>query len=295
MNGHSAIAGTSPVGLAPESSSPTRAVHRRRRADQARQIADVLRQQVLDGAYRDRMLPGESALIREFATTRNTVREALELVRSEGLVDRVPGLGTRVAVEKYPHGLDMLLGLAETLGGHGQVTNAVRTAGLATAPPPIAHRLGLPDRAPVVYIERLRSVSGLVLSLDLTYLAPEVGEPLLAEDLERNDIFVLIERITGRRLGEAEISLEAVNADAHCADLLEVPRDSALLMLERLTRLDDGRPVDLEYIRFRGDRTRMSGRLVRPAVTLPDADTDTATDTITDTDTDTATDTDPAA
>lgn len=276
MNGHSIVAGTPPVGLGSGAGFPTRAITRRRRADQARQIADVLRQQVLNGAYRDRMLPGENALIREFDTTRNTVREALDLVRSEGLVDRVPGLGTRVAVEKYPHGLDMLLGLAETLGGHGRVTNEVRTAGLTTAPPSIARHLGLPDRAPVVYIERLRSVSGLVLSLDLTYLAPEIGEPILAEDLERNDIFVLIERITQRRLGEAEISLEAVNADAHCADLLEVPRDSALLMLERLTRLDDGRPVDLEYIRFRGDRMRMSGRLVRPSGTLPDADADAA-------------------
>jgi GntR family transcriptional regulator len=264
VSGQSILVGVPRAGHASAGPFPARIISRRRRADQARQIADVLRQQILDGAYRDRMLPDENTLIREFDTTRNTVRAALDLVRAEGLVDRVPGLGTRVAGEKYPHGLDMLLGLAETLGGHGRVTNEVRTAGLATAPPSIARRLGLPDRAQVVYIERLRSISGLVLSLDLTYLAPEIGEPVLAEDLERNDIFVLIERITGRRLGEAEISLEAVNADAHCAELLEVPCDSALLMLERLTRLDDGSPVDLEYIRFRGDRTRMSGRLVRP-------------------------------
>ena len=30
-------------------------------------------------------------------------------------------------------------------------------------------------------------------------------------------------------------------------------------MLERLTRLDDGRPVDLEFVRFRGDRITMRG------------------------------------
>jgi GntR family transcriptional regulator len=34
-------------------------------------------------------------------------------------------------------------------------------------------------------------------------------------------------------------------------------------MLERLTSLDDGRPVDLEYIRMRGDRITMRGNLVR--------------------------------
>lgn len=247
-------AGTAP--LAPE---------RRRRADCARQIADVLRQQILYGALRDGTLPVENALIREFDTTRNTVREALGLLRAEGLVDRVPGIGTFAVCEKYPHGLNTLLGLGETLGGHGQVSNEVRAAGSVSAPPAVARRLGLAEPARVVYLERLRSLNGLVLSLDLTYLHPEFGEALLDEDLAGSDIFVLIEKLSGQRLGAAEVSVEAVNADPHSAALLQVPDGSALLMLERLTHLEDGRPVDLEYVRFRGDRVRMSGQLWRPA------------------------------
>jgi len=40
--------------------------------------------------------------------------------------------------------------------------------------------------------------------------------------------------------------------------------DARLTRLEeRLTSLDDGRPVDLEYIRMRGDRITMSGHLIR--------------------------------
>jgi GntR family transcriptional regulator len=34
-------------------------------------------------------------------------------------------------------------------------------------------------------------------------------------------------------------------------------------MLERLTRLDDGTPVDLEYVRMRGDRITLRGSLSR--------------------------------
>jgi GntR family transcriptional regulator len=47
--------------------------------------------------------------------------------------------------------------------------------------------------------------------------------------------------------------------------LLGVPEGAALMLMERLAHLDDGRPVDLEYVRFRGDRMRMSGQLLRPA------------------------------
>ncbi|GAA2577642.1 GntR family transcriptional regulator [Actinomadura fulvescens] len=242
---------------------------RRLRADRARQIADVLRRQVLHGAFPSGVLPPEADLVRDFATSRNAVRDALDLLRAEGLVERCPGVGTTVATEKYPHGLERLLGLAETLREHGEVTNEVRTTGLIAPPREITARLRLPPGEPVVYIERLRRLNGLPLSLDLTYVARDLGEPLLAEDLAHTDFFVLLERVSGQPLGLGELTVEAVNADPHSAAVLDAPRGAALLMVERLTHLADGRPVDLEYIRFRGDRITMSGTLRRTAATLP--------------------------
>ena len=246
---------------------------RRRRADRARQVADVLRPQVLRGAFPDGLLPDEASLSEEFGASRNAVREALAILGAEGLVTRVQGTGTVVAGHKYPHGLHNLLGLAETLREHGDVVNEVRTAGLVTPPPAVAARLRPADAdadadaeppATVVYIERLRSLGGLPLSLDLTYLALDIGEPLLTEDLASTDIFTLIETRTGHRLGGASITVEALNADPHTAAILQAPPGAALLMVERLTRLADGRPVDLEYIRLRGDRLVLRGELNRP-------------------------------
>lgn len=227
-------------------------------------MADVLRQQVLQGAFGTGMLPAEAVLAKEFGVSRNAARDALDLLRADGLVERVPGVGTMVAARKYPHGLDHLLGLAETLAEHGEITNEVRVAGLIAPPPAVAARLELPPGHEAVYLERVRRLNGSPLSLDLTYLTPSVGQPLLRADLVHNDIFVLIERLSGQRLGRADLTVEAVNADPHSAAMLAAPRGAALLMVERLTRLADGRPVDLEFIRFRGDRLTLSGRLQRP-------------------------------
>ncbi|MEU2625600.1 GntR family transcriptional regulator [Kitasatospora sp. NPDC007106] len=245
------------------SENTVRAGVRRPRADRARQVADVLRRQVLAGVFTGGALPHEEQLAEEFGESRNTVREALDLLRTEGLVRRVPGSGTLVVADKVPHGLNRLQGLAETLHEHGEVVNEVRSFGPVRAPGPVARRLGLPEGADVVYVERLRRLNGLPLSLDLTYLAPDLGAGLDAADLAHTDVFRLIEEAAGQPLGSAEITLEAVSADAHSASVLEVPRGAALLMLERLTTLADGRPVDLEYIRFRGDRITMQGRLLR--------------------------------
>jgi GntR family transcriptional regulator len=237
---------------------------RRRRADQARQIADVLRHQILAGAFTGQ-LPAEARLGQEFQASRNTVREALGLLAAEGLVERLPGVGTTVVTEKFPHGLHRLAGLAETLHEHGEITNEVRSLSVVRPPTTVAHRLRVPPDEPVVYLERLRRLGGVPVSLDLTYLPHDIGAPLLTEDLAHRDVFALIEQTTGQALGTAELSVEAVNADPHSAALLDVPDRAALLMVERVSHLADGRPVDLEWIRFRGDRLTFRTQLRRTA------------------------------
>jgi GntR family transcriptional regulator len=240
-----------------------------RRADRARQVADVLRRQVLHGLVADGALPAEADLAADFGVSRNTVREALDRLRAEGLVVRTPGVGTMVAADKYLHSIDHLQGLAETLDGRGAVRNEVRVAGLVPAPAVVARRLGLEAGAQVAYLERRRLADDVPISLDLTYVVRDLGVPLLEQDLAGTDVFALLERIAGQRLGEAELILEAVTADSHSAAILEVPVRAPLLMLERLTHLEDGRPVDLEFIRFRGDRMTMRGTVRRPGP-IPD-------------------------
>jgi GntR family transcriptional regulator len=222
----------------------------------------VLRQQIHAGAYADG-LPSENDLAAEFFVSRNTIREALSVLKNEGLIDRGPKVGTHVAQRKYEHRLDTLLGLKETFKHLGEVRNEVRAAMPVAAPPAVARRLRLETGAQVVFVERLRFLGDLPLSLDLTYLAPDIGTEILDHPLETNDLFALIEQVSGHRLGSASLALEAISADAHSAATLQVPEGAALLMLERLTSLDDGRPVDLEYIRMRGDRITMRGNLIR--------------------------------
>jgi GntR family transcriptional regulator len=235
---------------------------RRSRADQARQVADVLRHQIHAGAYDDG-LPAEHELAAEFFVSRNAIREALTALKAEGLIDRGPKVGTHVAQRKYDHGLDALLGLKETFKGYGEVRNEVRAAMEIAAPPSVARRLLLEPGERVVFVERLRYLGDLPLSLDLTYLSPDIGAEVLRHSLEANDIFALIEDVSGQALGSATLAVEAIPADAHSAATLDVPSGAALLMLERLTRLHDGQPVDLEYIRMRGDRITLRGNLTR--------------------------------
>jgi GntR family transcriptional regulator len=236
----------------------------RSRAERARNVADVLRHQITTGAFDNGLLPDERTLSQQLRATRNAVREALGLLRAEGLIERRQGVGTTVVMPKLGHGLERLAGLAEALVGSGTVTNEVRAAHRVRNPPEaIVRRLGLAPGQSAVYIERLRHLGGMPLSLDSTYLTDDIGEGLLQRDLAGRDVFALVEETTGQRLGSAEISVHAVIADPDTASLLQIPPGAAVFAIERLTRLHDGRPVDAESMHIRADRLTLQATLRR--------------------------------
>jgi GntR family transcriptional regulator len=183
------------------------------------------------------------------------VDQALDLLRAEGLISRVPGAGTFVTGAKLRQGLGRLEGLAESLAGHHlPVDNRVMSVREAAATPFVARKLAVPEGSPIVFVERLRSVGGVPLSLDTSSLRPEALPVLLGADLAHVDVFSLLEDKLGLTLGWAEVTTEAVSADEATAELLLIRAGAPLLLLHRLTYLDDETPFDLEAIRYRGDR-----------------------------------------
>jgi GntR family transcriptional regulator len=232
-------------------------------------VRDTLRSQIMEGTFgglaaATPALPPETRLAAEFGVSRNAVREALSLLRDEGLVTRTPGVGTFVSGAKLGQRLDRLEGLAESLAGHKlPVGNTVLSVCEATANTFVARKLGLTEGKPVLFVERLRSAGGLPLSLDTTYLRPDAIPGLLDADFAGVDIFTLLESKLGLTLGWAEVTTEAVSADQPTAKLLRVRPGSPLLLVHRLTHLDDGTPFDLEAIRYRGDRVRLTTAVPR--------------------------------
>jgi DNA-binding GntR family transcriptional regulator len=61
------------------------------------QIADVLRQRITDGKLAPRMpIPSEPHLTEEFGVARDTARKAVAILREQGYVHTVRGMGTFV-------------------------------------------------------------------------------------------------------------------------------------------------------------------------------------------------------
>jgi GntR family transcriptional regulator len=159
--------------------------HAGSRADAARWVRDVLRSQIMEGAFGGLAaarppMPSEPALAAQLGVSRNAIREALDLLRDEGLITRVQGAGTFVTGAKLRHHLDRLEGLAESMAGyHLPVENRVLSVRESVATVFVAGKLAVPEGSRIAFVERLRSVGGLPLSLDTSSLRPEAIPVLL--------------------------------------------------------------------------------------------------------------------
>ena len=131
----------------------------------------------------------------------------------------------------------------------------------------VAARLAVAEGTPVTELRRLRFLNREPISLDVSYLPLEIGSRLAQADLATRDVFLILENDVGLALTHAELKIEAVLADETLSSLLRVPEGSPVLRIERLTFCADRRPVDFEYLYYRGDAFQYRLSIERGPVT----------------------------
>ena len=219
--------------------------------------------EILSGVHGWSVLPSESELTIRFSSSRNAMRDALDLLRNEGIVERVPGAGTFVVSNKTLHYQDRLQALSETLeNGRRRIAVDVLDAGLMPAPETVAGRLEMPPGSEVVFLERRLILDGTPLSVWSSYLPADLTASLLQADLSL-DFYELVETRLGLELQSAQLTTEARLADESVAELLGVQAGAPILFLERLLRERNGRPVEFGFVSLRGDRIQFTARVER--------------------------------
>lgn len=219
------------------------------------QIKDILRDRILEGVYESHeQMPSESELMKAFKVSRITVRQALGDLQKEGLIFKVQGKGSYVSKPKAFQNLARLQGFGEAMASMGYETYS-RVIGdqITTAGTTVGARLNIPASESVVEIRRVRFLNREPISVDVSYLPQAIGERLLREDLAHRDIFLILENDYGVPLGQAELQIEAMLADEALARLLKVVEGAPVLRIERLTFTAEGKPLDFEYLYYRGD------------------------------------------
>lgn len=244
--------------------SPTERPSPASRAQEARRVGDLLRVEVFEMLSRGALLGSEGDLARRYRTSRNALRDALAKLRGERLVIRKPGTGTLVTADKAAGSMSRLLGLSEYVkDSAGRVTNEVLSVSEIPAVPVVAGRLNVTEGHAVVLIERRRLVDDEPMSIDTTYLRADVGRALARLDLQKRDLFALLEDRLGVVLASAATSVEAIPADEGTAAALGIAPGAPVLASDRVVRDRHHAPVAMEFVRYRHDRIVLTGTTTR--------------------------------
>ncbi|HEX4368385.1 MAG TPA: GntR family transcriptional regulator [Rhodopila sp.] len=209
-------------------------------------------------------LPPEDSLIAHFAVSRTTIRAAVQNLARRGLVEIRRGRGTFVASPKLTQELSGLTGFVEDMQALGkQATARLIDQQVMPAAQTVAEHLHLEKGVPIVRIRRVRLADGTPMSLDETFLPHDVGIKVMANDLEVEPIFTILEQKYDLPLTEADYRLEAIAANTDVAAALNVPLGSPIFLVERTSYCAGRRPIDYERLHYRGDQISFVTRLAR--------------------------------
>jgi GntR family transcriptional regulator len=209
-------------------------------------------------------LPSEDDLVKRYAVSRTTVRTAVQSLIARGLVEIRRGKGTFVTQPIITQELTELTGFVEDMQALGRKPTArVLDRRIVAASETVARQLALRRGSAVTRIQRVRLADGVALSFDETYLPQDLGDKIMADDLENQPIFSLLEQKYATPLLEAEYRLAAVASHGTVARALGMDPGSPIFLIERTTFSSSHRPVDYERLYYRGDHVRFVTRLMR--------------------------------
>jgi GntR family transcriptional regulator len=240
-----------------------------------RAIAEDLRRQIETGELRPgQQLRTEIELRDHYRASRNTIRDAIKLLITRGLVETRPGQGTFVVETIIPF-VTTLTGVPEEGTSEGDTylaeVGALRTptvsapeVGIHQAGAPTTAELQLPEGTPVVSRHQQRFIGGIPWSLQTSFYpislvqrgASRLIEP---DDIREGTVAYLRENLGIKQAGYRDtITVRA--PDNVEAAFFRLPDDGRISIVEtRRTAFDEqGAPIRLTVSVYPADRNQFA-------------------------------------
>lgn len=228
------------------------------------QLAQQLRGAIESGELpAGSLLPSERELMQQHRLSRNTVRQALDLLAKDGLLIRSHGSGTRVASlsHAYQYILNTFFENRDLLlqAGYQPTVDIVSTE--QTLPPEVARQaLQLAKGISVINKKLIFYANGKPAMYTLDYLPMAAAEEydLTPEGL---GFMKYLDRASGRRVEFVTVDLSPVEASGEIAATFDLPVGSPLLLMKE-TFLDETQKIPIAFSMNYFNRELMSFRLL---------------------------------
>jgi GntR family transcriptional regulator len=221
------------------------------------QILQQLRDEVL-ALPAGALVASERDLARRFGVSRMTAREAVRILRQEGLIYHERGRGMFVVRRKLDlHERSGLAGFSAEMQQRGLSprTRLLRFERVQ-ARGEITQHLQLALGAPVYRIERLRLSDEVPMVHECTHVPLSVCPALYRYDLSRDALYRILREDFGLQLVRAAEELEAAAAGRTIARLFRLTASDPVLTIRRIVYGQGDIPIETTRSIYRADRYR---------------------------------------
>jgi GntR family histidine utilization transcriptional repressor len=202
-------------------------------------------------------MPSDAELVAQFGVSRMTVTRALNELRTEGLIERVQGVGTFAAHLSRVASQLQIRDLHEEIVARGHRHRAdVKLAREEQAGDALAARLGVEPGARVFHTLIVHRENDVPLQCEDRYVNPAAAPGYLGNDFTQVTPTQYLLQVAP--LWQAQYSIEAARPTAQEARLLGIDRDDPCLVVVRRT-VGPNAPITLARLVHPGSRYLLQG------------------------------------
>ena len=228
------------------------------------QIEESIKRQIEEGEFHPHdILPSEREYAEKLEISRMTVRQAINNLVNTGYLYRQKGRGTFVAEKKLEQQLFGLMGFTEEMKARGMTPSSkLLSFDIIPANEKIASQLHITSNTPIYEIIRIRLADNVPMAFETAYISADLIKGLTAEIINHS-IYQYVEQHIGLKIGYAKQSLESTIASEMEITSLSIAKHSPILLIQRTTYLEDGRPIEFVKSSYRADRYKFTFTIKR--------------------------------
>lgn len=222
------------------------------------QLKEMLVEKIESGEWQPgHQLPTEFQLSSEFSLSRATVRQAMQLLANQGLIERRQGSGTFVARPKISHNLlAMFTDGGDIRSGGTRPHIAWHSLRRRTPPQNVQGRLSLAANEKVWEVRRTILSDEEPLMLITSWLPCARFPDLDRKDLERCSFRFVMTSVYGVETSRQLKQVEVTSLDEEEAAVLLGHVGMPALLVTYLSFQADGSPYEYRKMVVRGDRSK---------------------------------------
>lgn len=218
------------------------------------QLANILRRQIADGAYRPGdQLPSEAQLCRRYGISPMTVRRSINLLSDQGIVNTAQGRGTFVKPLELGTAKFDLRELQDLFINGASADVNLLDVRIISADERTARKLELSEGDTTIYIRRLFTREEKPIFYHRAYLIFDPTRPIVEAEMDVTSLRGLFTSAENTMLKRGQLTIEATMMNEEEAKILQTPLPAAAFYLEHLFYDFENRPISWGWFIFRSD------------------------------------------